>query len=186
MGDDHQRFTQLYETLYPRVLAYALRRVPAQEAQDAVDEAFLVAWRKRAQLPVDALPWLLVTARNTLANQQRSRQRQDVLAAEVARCAAAQHTAAAETAVVERMTVLMALAELTPRERDALMLTAWDGLSAREAARVAGCSAVAFGVRLHRARRRFADALARLDRVCQPSGSPGTHTPTVVGGEGRK
>lgn len=67
-------------------------------------------------------------------------------------------------AVVERLTVLSALARLTDRDRDVLMLTAWDGLGTQEAARVAGCSTTAFGVRVHRARRRFTAALHELDR----------------------
>ena len=52
-----------------------------------------------------------------------------------------------------------ALAALTEHEREALLLVAWDELSATDAARVAGCSAAAFRVRLHRARQRVADQL---------------------------
>jgi DNA-directed RNA polymerase specialized sigma24 family protein len=52
-----------------------------------------------------------------------------------------------------------ALRELTGREREALMLVAWDGLTPAEAAVAAGCSATAFRVRLHRARRRVAARL---------------------------
>lgn len=52
-----------------------------------------------------------------------------------------------------------ALAALTEHEREALLLVAWDELSATDAARVAGCSAAAFRVRLHRARQRVADRL---------------------------
>lgn len=52
-----------------------------------------------------------------------------------------------------------ALAGLTEHEREALLLVAWEGLSAADAARVAGCSVAAFRVRLHRARRRVAGRL---------------------------
>jgi DNA-directed RNA polymerase specialized sigma24 family protein len=52
-----------------------------------------------------------------------------------------------------------ALAALTEHEREALLLVAWDELSAADAARVAGCSAAAFRVRLHRARQRIAGRL---------------------------
>jgi RNA polymerase sigma-70 factor (ECF subfamily) len=55
--------------------------------------------------------------------------------------------------------VLAALATLGERDREVLLLHAWDGLDNAEAATVLGCSANAFAVRLHRARRRFADAL---------------------------
>ena len=52
-----------------------------------------------------------------------------------------------------------ALRVLTEREREALLLVAWDGLSPRDAAVVAGCSSSAFRVRLHRARGRVAAQL---------------------------
>jgi RNA polymerase sigma-70 factor (ECF subfamily) len=52
-----------------------------------------------------------------------------------------------------------ALASLTDHEREALLLVAWDELSAGDAARVAGCSTAAFRVRLHRARQRVAGRL---------------------------
>lgn len=59
---DEASFTRLYEVLHPRVLAYALRRVPPDQARDVAAETFLIAWRKRADLPAAVLPWLLVAA----------------------------------------------------------------------------------------------------------------------------
>jgi RNA polymerase sigma-70 factor (ECF subfamily) len=53
-----------------------------------------------------------------------------------------------------------AVASLSPREREALLLVAWEGLASDRAARAAGCSPAAFRVRLHRARRRVAAQLA--------------------------
>ena len=41
------------------------------------------------------------------------------------------------------------------------MLVAWDGLEPAAAAAVLGCTKASFGMRLHRARRRFAAALER-------------------------
>lgn len=163
MGFDRERFAGVYEELYPRVLAYAMRRAAAEDARDAVDEAFLIAWRRRSELPDVVLPWLLVTVRNILANQGRRRRRQDVIVAEVARQVEYGAGVDTEASVVERVLVLSALSELTVRDRDALMLAVWDNLTGAEAARVAGCSSVTFAVRLHRAKRRFAAALQRLD-----------------------
>jgi DNA-directed RNA polymerase specialized sigma24 family protein len=54
---------------------------------------------------------------------------------------------------------LEALALLPPKEREALQLCAWEGLSPWDAARVAGCTAGAFRVRLHRARRKLEAAV---------------------------
>ncbi|HEX6027306.1 MAG TPA: sigma factor-like helix-turn-helix DNA-binding protein, partial [Solirubrobacter sp.] len=56
-----------------------------------------------------------------------------------------------------------ALAMLKPIDREALLLTAWEGLTPERAAVAAGCSRATFDVRLHRARRRLADALPRIE-----------------------
>jgi RNA polymerase sigma-70 factor (ECF subfamily) len=48
---------------------------------------------------------------------------------------------------------------LSPRDREAVLLLGWDGLSNRQAAKVLGCSVATFAVRLHRARTRLAAAL---------------------------
>ena len=53
-----------------------------------------------------------------------------------------------------------ALASLGERDREALLLIAWEELSVSEAAVAVGCSRGAFAVRLHRARRRLSLALA--------------------------
>ena len=56
----------MYRDHYDRVLAYALRRASAEVAKEAVDETFLIAWRKLPDLPTRVLPWLLVVARNAI------------------------------------------------------------------------------------------------------------------------
>lgn len=61
----------------------------------------------------------------------------------------------ADEVVTERADVLAALAALTGKEREALLLVAWDGLSPADAARVVDCSVPTFQVRLFRARRRL-------------------------------
>ncbi len=68
--------------------------------------------------------------------------------------------------------VLQALAGVPEADREALMLTVWDGLGHRDAAKVAGCSVGAFAVRLHRARRRLRTEMARLDEVDGPVARP--------------
>lgn len=151
-----ERFARIFRDVAPRVFAYARRQCEADEAQDVVSETFLVAWRRRDDLPENALPWLLVTARNTIANRRRLGARQHRLTAEIAKLEAVAGSApGADHDVIERSTVLAALARLTQLERDAVLLVAWDGLSAPEAAEVAGCSTRAFEVRLSRARARL-------------------------------
>ena len=60
-------------------------------------------------------------------------------------------------------TAWIALGELSDGDRELLTLTAWEGLSAAEIAVVLDLRPNTVSVRLHRARRRFAAALAELD-----------------------
>lgn len=155
-GSDAPRFTELWETYAGRVLAYALRHTDSDLAQEIVSETFLVAWRRLADVPGDPLPWLLVVARNTVRNQRRSGYRQAVMQDEISRLReVAAPAPGADEVVTERADVLAALAALTSKEREALLLVAWDGLSPADAARVADCSIPTFQVRLYRSRRRL-------------------------------
>jgi RNA polymerase sigma-70 factor (ECF subfamily) len=52
-----------------------------------------------------------------------------------------------------------AMAALSAREREALLLVAWEGLGPQRAAQVVGCAPAAFRARLYRARRRLAAEL---------------------------
>ena len=57
-----------------------------------------------------------------------------------------------------------ALASLSPAEQEILRLVAWEELGNQQIAAVLGITPNAVAIRLHRARARFADALARESR----------------------
>jgi RNA polymerase sigma-70 factor (ECF subfamily) len=59
-----ERFQALYAGHHAAVYAYAVSRVGRQLADEVVSETFLVAWRRLADVPAPALPWLLTVARN--------------------------------------------------------------------------------------------------------------------------
>ena len=165
---DEARLRAAFDAYAVRVLAYATRHVDAHTAHDVVSEVFLTAWRRVDDLPAEPLPWLLVVARNVIHNRTRSVSRQQRLADRVTALDAATTTSpGADDTVIERQVMTAALAQLSSVEREALLLTAWDGLSAADAAAVAGCSRHAFEVRLHRAR-------ARLRRSLNDSDQPTT------------
>jgi RNA polymerase sigma-70 factor (ECF subfamily) len=151
-----ERFERLFRASYGAVRAFALRRAPHDVAQDVVAETFLVAWRRLDDVPADALPWLYGVARRVLANERRSAGRRAALARRLAL-----EPAPAEPAEHDAGLLRAALARLPERQREALMLTAWEELSGARAARAAGCSAATFAVRLHRARVRLAAELER-------------------------
>ncbi|MEU5939677.1 RNA polymerase sigma factor [Micromonospora sp. NPDC047548] len=167
-ADASRRFIALYDAHHAQVYAYAVGRAGRQLADDVVSDTFLVAWRKLATVPAPPLPWLLGVAGNVLRERYRDEVRQASLVAELRAWA---DEAAADVAdeVTERGTVLTALARLSEDDRELLTLVAWHGLSAREAARVVGCSTATYFVRLHRARKRLQEALAGADQVARRS-----------------
>lgn len=155
---DRQRFTATFHACAPRIRAYARRHTEAHDCDDVVAEVFAIAWRRRAAIPPDPLPWLLVVARNVLANRRRTAARADRLW--FAALGELWHTTAStEDDLADRELLLDGLARCTRVEREALLLIAWDGLDHADAAAVAGCSVRAFTVRLSRARARLDAAL---------------------------
>jgi len=159
---DEARHAVLYRRHVRVVYGYAWRRV-GDQAADVVSETFLVAWRRMPVLPDDEeLAWLLGVARRVVANMVRARAR-DVRLDRHLRAALAAGVGLVEPDHAESLSardeVLRCMAKLGPRDQEALQLIAWEGLDVGDAARVVGCSATAFAVRLHRARRRLAQLL---------------------------
>ncbi|GLY73467.1 RNA polymerase sigma factor [Actinoallomurus iriomotensis] len=161
MKDPADRFTALYDRHYRNVLGYALLRAGQDAAEDVASETFLVAWRRLGDLPDPPLPWLLGVARNLLHKQYDSGRRRQALADRIAAATTADDLAGPDVAqgVVDRAAVRAALTALGERDIEVIVLATWYDLAPRDAARVIGCSAAAFAVRLHRARKRLARAL---------------------------
>ena len=155
---DRAAFESVFRAHVGAVHAYALRRSDAATADEVVADTFLVCWRRFDRAPDDVLPWLYGVARRCLANRLRAGRREQARVAPMA-ATATDPTADTYEQRARAREVLAALAELPPKEREALQLCAWEGLSPAEGARVVGCTAAAFRVRLHRARRRLAATL---------------------------
>ncbi|GAA1861673.1 RNA polymerase sigma factor [Myceligenerans crystallogenes] len=148
---DDDRVTTLWRDHAWRVQAYAMRHADPHDAQEVVAETYLVAIRRLDDVPADPLAWLLVVARNILRNQQRAAGRRRSAEAALAGLARVARTDGADEVVSQRDALLTALSRLAPKEREALLLTGWDGLAPDDAARVAGCTKAAFKMRLSRA-----------------------------------
>ena len=153
---DRQQFEALYAAHAGAVRAYAMRRGPVTDADDVVAEVFLTAWRRLHDVPVDvdSRAWLLAVARRVQANARRGSSRQQALRARL------EHERPAESAdpLLERR-VIECLLGMRERDREAILLIAWEGLTNREAARVLGVRESTFAVRVHRAKRRLARVL---------------------------
>jgi RNA polymerase sigma-70 factor (ECF subfamily) len=154
--DEERLFETHFRGYADRVHAFALRRADPEAAQDVTAETFLVAWRRREEMPTEPLPWLYGIARGVLANERRSSNRRLSLTARLAA-----EPAAPDSGGDDDRDVLQALASLRESDREALLLSAWEGLSTKEAASVVGCSAATFAVRQHRARIRLARILGK-------------------------
>ena len=159
MPDDERaaRFTALFDAHRDAVRAYLWRR-DAELADDVTAETFLVCWRRLDAVPAEPLPWLLGVARNIRLNQRRGERRRGRLEGRLRLETTPARDPAA--AVSERDAIRAALSNLDERDREVLLLTAWDQLDRDAIAVVLGCTRANVAVRLLRARRRLARELA--------------------------
>jgi RNA polymerase sigma factor (sigma-70 family) len=148
-------FRGVYARHYPDVVRYGLRRLDGlTAAEELAQEVFLVAWRRRSELPARTLPWLYGVARRLLANHWRS-QRAVPPPVELTEAAALDR----HDGVVRLVDVRAALGRLSDDDQEILRLVGWEQLSLSEAALVLGCGPATAKVRLHRARRRLTEML---------------------------
>lgn len=177
------RFEALFAAHQRAVLAYAMRRSETlADAEDAAAETFVVAWRRLSAIPDESLPWLYAVARRVLANQRRGNGRRERLAALLRVEDVPTPVRAGEDLDGP---VFDALASLSPADQEVLRLVAWEDLRNNQIAEVLGITANAVAIRLHRARTRFTDALARTsgeDDLKDPG--PGRTSSDVTGTHG--
>jgi RNA polymerase sigma-70 factor, ECF subfamily len=152
--DRRRRFNGLFASYGSDIVAYCSWRADSEsDAQDAVADVFLTAWRRLDAVPEGdaAKVWLYATARRVLANQRRSSRRRAALHERLAlEPAPVEASSSREEALVHA-----ALNRLGLRDREVLLLAEWEGLSPAEIGTVLNCLAVTARGRLHRARRRF-------------------------------
>jgi RNA polymerase sigma factor (sigma-70 family) len=155
------RFDAIFTDYQRPVLAYAMRRTPTPaDAEDVASETFAIAWRKLDAIPAaEPLPWLYAVARRVLANHRRGLSRRERLAALLRVDDVATPVPTGED---RDGPAFAALAQLSPADQEVLRLVAWEELGNQQIAAVLGITANAVGIRLHRARARFADALAKI------------------------
>ncbi len=172
------RFRRLYAATYADVLRFALRRAHPSHAEDVTAEVFLVAWRRLHDVPTalgEAKAWLLGVARLTLRNNSRGRQRYAALEVRIADDLHHQVDGDADIdALTRRLDLAAAWPRLSASDQEAIALIAWEGLSTSQAAAVVGISAVAFRLRLSRARRALRRHLGP-----PPPPAPGQPTPQL-------
>jgi RNA polymerase sigma factor (sigma-70 family) len=154
MPDD---LADIYRSTYRALVRFLYRKVwDAERAEDLAQEAFA---RALVHKPDNARGWLFVVAANMARDEARraARERRHLTLLKSEPEAEAREPEAEIDADTQRTQVRAALDQLTPRDREALLL--WDaGMSYGEIATQTGLAHGAIGTTLARARRRLVEA----------------------------
>lgn len=146
---DETAFRQLFDLLYGPLIGFA-RSIVRDEAvaEDVVQEAFVRLWDRRERLDeeIPLRAWLFRTVRNLALNFRRDTTTRERLlddpaaadSAAVPRAMSAPDAATEGSDLQGRVSVLVA--ELPPRQREALLLSRVEGLSHAEVAAAMGCA----------------------------------------------
>ncbi|CAB4937475.1 unannotated protein [freshwater metagenome] len=160
------RFQHLFVAHQRAVIAYVARRTQPPgdlaTAEDIASVVFMTAWRRLDAVGPDPLPWLLVTAKNVMADNRRGQDRRAGREGRHARDRTLTALTSADPAdsVTDAIAVRVALAQLSERDRELAILVAWDDLTIAQAAQVLGIKPDAARARWKRLRERLASALA--------------------------
>lgn len=157
---ERTKFGLMYEQHRRPILAYCLRRAREQDALEAMNETFTIAWRRidKAPDPEDALPWLYSKARGVLSNQRRSGRRFARLISKTGSLAAVPDPGPEAQVVLrqELSEVALALERLRSDDREILRLHIWEELPHAVIGQVLGISESAVNQRVSRATKRLA------------------------------
>lgn len=155
---DEAWFEALFAAHAETIVRFLARRGAYDEAEDLAAEVFATAWRRRQAVPDEAeLPWLYRTATWTLNNWFRKSKalpmgdNQEFLDEP--------DTFDPAKLVLEDDQMRRALESLSARDREILLLAAWEGLIGQELADYLGVSRSGADAALSRARSRLEAAL---------------------------
>jgi RNA polymerase sigma-70 factor (ECF subfamily) len=156
-ADDLAWFTAVVREHSTALVRYFARRGPRQDAEDLAADVFATAWRRRDDVPREAvLPWLYRTAGFTLANHRRKII--DLPVDEVPEAGSPRIADDPELSALFDAELRGALAAVGERDRRILLLHAWEGLDGEELALVLGISRSGADAALSRARKRLREA----------------------------
>jgi RNA polymerase sigma factor (sigma-70 family) len=158
-GGDHKDvvFRRLFDEHWSRVRHHLECFVDNQEEVDELTaEVFVVAWRKLDPSNPMPVTWFLRTADNKIRDRARRTRSKERAWEALVRGVEAPGPGLDP---LEALAVRTAIAELNARERQVVVLTYWDDLSAREVAEVLRTSEGAVWTTLTRARTKLREKL---------------------------
>ena len=141
-----------------RAFAWSLSRNGA-DADDLVQETLTKAWtyRDRFEPGTNLRAWLFTILRNSWYSAVAKRSRE--VADEDGHHAARLTAEGSQEWTVELSALRLALDDLPPEHREAIVMVGAAGLSYEEAAEIAGCALGTIKSRVNRARNRLAEAM---------------------------
>jgi RNA polymerase sigma-70 factor (ECF subfamily) len=153
-----EEFTNLYRGFLPQISGYLIRRCDRSDVEELASRVFEIAWRKRTQAPKGfELAWLYRIAGFVISNHRRAiRSEQSFLE----RFRPSDFAPSPEDIAVADLSLSKAWKKLSSFEREAISLTAFEGLSNQDAARVLEISPNAFTQRLAKARKQLKERLS--------------------------
>ncbi|MGW4228452.1 RNA polymerase sigma factor [Streptomyces sp. NPDC004980] len=169
--DEPELFAALFDRYAGAVHRYAARRLGPEAAEDLMAETFTTAFQRRHTYDLtraDARPWLFGIATNLVSRHRRAEARRFKALAKVPEPMeyeepVADRAVARAGATGVRRDLAAALAGLSARHRDVVLLVAWADLDYEEAATALGVPVGTVRSRLHRARSRLREALGGSD-----------------------
>jgi len=170
--DSTAEFEAFYAATFRDVQAFVRRRAHPMLVEEILSETYLVAWRRRADVPAEARAWLFTVARNQMLSAHKGVRRQRELHVRLSAEPAPQQVEDDATGVIERLTLQEAWNTLRAGDQEVLALALFEELDAPSAAEVLGCSRTAYAMRLSRARRRLGAALQSRAETPTPVTAP--------------
>jgi RNA polymerase sigma factor (sigma-70 family) len=157
-------FAELFDRHARAVNAFATYRIGRHAAEDVLSETFLVAFRRRADFDTaveSAAPWLLgITSRLISRHRAVEAKQWRSFAASISQqehssLGGLEDALSRVDAEREVATLKARIAALAPKDRETLLLYAWQGMSYDEVAAALGVPVGTVRSRLNRVRRRL-------------------------------
>lgn len=145
-----EKFTSLYREFLPQISKYLVRRCERSDVSELASRVFEIAWHKKGQAPQGyELAWLYRIAGFVVANHRRALKAEQNF---LARFQPSDYAPSPEDIALADKNLASAWKKLSSFEREAISLTAFEGLSNIEAAVALEISPNAYSQRLSKAR----------------------------------